>query len=177
MNALINKIKIYGEDKLTTEELLSLVFSAKKTQDEKLKIAKKLIKKGRDFTGDLRFIMDITVNELMNLGLNMEDAVRIKAISGIIKRLAYPTSLRKLELNSSTDIANLFMSELRFEKLEKVKIIILNNKNLVLKISTLSKGTSNGAMISVKDILSEPVRLKATRIVLVHNHPSRRFKT
>jgi DNA repair protein RadC len=69
------------------------------------------------------------------------------------------------------------MPELRFEKKEVVKLIILNNKNIVLKILNLSIGTSNSATISPKDILSEPIKMKANRIILVHNHPSRRFKT
>lgn len=176
MKELFQKLKIYGEDKLTTEELLSLVFTEKKTKEENLKIAKNLIENGKDFTGDLRFLIHISINELMEQGLEIEDATRLKAISGIVKRLCYPTNLEKLEMNSSTDVANLFIPELRFEKLEKVKIVILNNKNIVLKIATLSKGTTNSATISIKDILSEPVRMKATKIILVHNHPSRRFK-
>ena len=69
------------------------------------------------------------------------------------------------------------MPELRFEKSEFVKIVILSNKNEVLKIATLSIGTSSSATISPKDILSEPVKMKASKIILVHNHPSRRFKT
>ena len=75
-------------------------------------------------------------------------------------------------MNSSTDVANLFMSELRFEKKEIVKLVILNNKNIVLKIINLSTGTSSSATISPKDVLSEPIKIKANRIILVHNHPS-----
>ena len=48
----------------------------------------------------------------------------------------------------------------------------ISHKNVVLKIATISIGTSNSATITPKDILSEPVKMKATRIILVHNHPS-----
>ena len=90
----------------------------------------------------------------------------------MLKKSLYPISFKKFEMNSSADVAKFFIPELRYEKTEIVKIVILTNKNNVLKIETLSKGTSNGAMISPKDILSETIKMKATRFILVHNHPS-----
>ena len=33
-------------------------------------------------------------------------------------------------------------------------------------------GGTNFANISIKDILAEPLKMKAPRIILVHNHPS-----
>lgn len=33
-------------------------------------------------------------------------------------------------------------------------------------------GGSNFANLSVKDILEEPIKMKAPKIILVHNHPS-----
>lgn len=173
MKYLLEKLKVYGEDSLTNEELLSIVISKENTKDNNLKIAKNLIDNNKDFTGDLRFLMQISIYELMEQGLSFEQAARLKAMSGILKRLCYPISSNIIEINSSSDVANIFMPELRFEKFEIVKIVILTNKNVVIKIATLSMGTSNSATISPKDILSEPVKMKASRIILVHNHPSR----
>ena len=177
MKDLLEKLKVYGEEKLTTEELLTIIIWGQNTNDEKCKIVKNLIINNKDLTGNLRFLTQISINELMEQGLNIDEASRLKAVSGIFKRLSYPISPKSFEVNSSTDVANLFMSELRFEKIEFVKIVILTNRNKVLKVSTLSMGTSNSATVLPKDILSEPVKMKAARIILVHNHPSRRFKT
>ena len=173
MKHLFEKIRVYGEDSLTTDELLSIVISKENTKEGYLKIAKNLIDNNKDFTGDLRFLMHISIYELIEQGLSLEQAAKLKAISGLLKKLHYPISSNNIEINSSSDVANLFMSELRYERFEIVKIVILNNKNIVLKIATLSMGTSNSATISPKDILSEPVKMKASRIILVHNHPSR----
>lgn len=177
MKELFEKLKVFGEEKLTNEELLSIIIYKRNTKDNILKIAKNLIEKNKDLTGDLRFLEQITIEELIEQGLDIESAARLKAVFGIIKRLSTPISSKKLEMNSSTDVAKFFMPELRFEKKEVVKLIILNNKNVVLRILNLSIGTSNSATISPKDVLSEPIKMKANRIILVHNHPSRRFKT
>ena len=172
MKELFEKLKVFGEEKLTNEELISIIIYKRNTKDNILKIAKNLIEKNKDLTGDLRFLEQITIEELIDQGLDIELAARLKAVFGIVKRLSTPISSKKLEMNSSTDVAKFFMPELRFEKKEVVKLIILNNKNIVLKILNLSIGTSNSATISPKDILSEPIKMKANRIILVHNHPT-----
>lgn len=177
MNELIQRLKVYGEDNLTPEELIIFAIWGTRAKNKNFKTVKKLIENNKDYTGDLRFLMQITVEELMECGFSLEEATKLKSISGILKKLSFPITDKTLEMNSSTDVANFFIPELRHEKAEVVKVVILTNKNVVLKITTLSKGTSNSATVSPKDILSEPVRMKAARIILVHNHPSRRFNT
>ena len=43
---------------------------------------------------------------------------------------------------------------------------------IVLKIKNIAYGGSNFANLSIKDILVEPIKMKAPKIILVHNHPS-----
>ena len=61
---------------------------------------------------------------------------------------------------------------MRYEKREKVKLIILDNKNKILKILDISLGGTNFALIEPKEVLSEAVKMQAPKIILVHNHPS-----
>ena len=44
--------------------------------------------------------------------------------------------------------------------------------NLFLKIKNIAFGGTNFVNLSIKDIMSEPIKLKASKIILVHNHPS-----
>ena len=69
------------------------------------------------------------------------------------------------------------MQELRYEKREIVKVIILNNKNIVLRIINISLGGANFASMAPSEILAEAVKIGAPKIILVHNHPSRRPNT
>ena len=64
------------------------------------------------------------------------------------------------------------MSDLRFEKREIAKVIILNNKNIVLKIIDVAIGSGNFSNLNIRYILSETVKMNAPKIILVHNHPS-----
>ena len=64
------------------------------------------------------------------------------------------------------------MQEMRYEKKEILKLILLNNKNIVQKIIDIATGKDNTLIFDIKQILSEPIKLQIPKIVLVHNHPS-----
>ena len=55
---------------------------------------------------------------------------------------------------------------------EIAKVIILNTKNIILRIIDISLGGSNFALLEPRDVLAEAVKMQAPKIILVHNHPS-----
>ena len=68
------------------------------------------------------------------------------------------------------------MDELKFEKREKIKELILNTKNILVKIIDISYGGTDFAVMEPKDVLCEPIKMKEPKIILVHNHPSNSLK-
>ena len=64
------------------------------------------------------------------------------------------------------------MDELKLEKKEIVKVVILNSQNEIMKIQTISLGGTHSAHVEIKDILHEAIKRNATKIIIVHNHPS-----
>ena len=64
------------------------------------------------------------------------------------------------------------MQELRYEKREIMKLVILNTKNIIQKIINISLGATNNVIVEPKEILLEAIKCQANKIILVHNHPS-----
>lgn len=64
------------------------------------------------------------------------------------------------------------MEELKYEKREIAKVILLNAKNMIQKIIDISFGGTNFAMLEPKDVLYEAVKVGLSKIIIVHNHPS-----
>lgn len=64
------------------------------------------------------------------------------------------------------------MNELKLEKREIVKVIILNSQNVVIKIQNISFGGTNSANVDPKDLFAEAIKVGAPKIIMVHNHPS-----
>lgn len=61
---------------------------------------------------------------------------------------------------------------MRFEKQEILKVALLNNKNKLLKIKDVAKGGGNFVTASMKSILNEAVKIEASKLILIHNHPA-----
>jgi DNA repair protein RadC len=58
------------------------------------------------------------------------------------------------------------------DDIEKIYCIFLNTKNKVIAIEKMFDGTINHAIIYPREIIKRVILLKATAVILVHNHPS-----
>ena len=168
------KLLLYGEETLSNSELLAIIIKTGTKDKTALDLARQVMSLGSDGNhNDLRFLQEIPMNELMKIsGIGKVKAIELKAIGEIAKRMTKPINLEKICIKTKADVANLFMQELRYEKKEKLKLILLNNKNVVQKIIDIASGKDNTLIFDIKQILSEPIKLQIPKIVLVHNHPS-----
>lgn len=168
------KLELYGAEVLTNSELLAIIIKTGTKDETSVMLAQKILnlELGNE-SQDLRFLQDISIEKLMTIkGIGKVKAIQIKAIGELTKRLSKPINNMKIKVKSPGDIANLFMQELRYEKKEIMKLIILNSKNVIQKMVNISLGATNSASVEPKEILLEAIKGQANRIILIHNHPS-----
>ncbi len=168
------KLEHYGEQNLSNAELLAIIIKSGTKDESSIIIAQKILSLNTGMhSNNLRFLQDISIEEFMQIkGIGKVKAIQLKAICELTKRMARPINEQKQTIKSPKDVAEMLIPELRYEKQEIVRVIVLNNKNVVLKVATISLGGSNFACIEPRDVLSEAIKMQAPRIILVHNHPS-----
>ena len=168
------KLLTYGEAALSNSELLAIIIKTGTKNKTAIDIARQVMELSSDKeSNDLRFLQDISINDLMKIsGIGTVKAIELKALGEITKRMSKPINLNKVVLKTKADVANLLMDEMRYEKKELLKLILLNNKNIVQKILNIATGVDNSIVFDVKQILSEPLKLEIPKIIMVHNHPS-----
>ena len=168
------KLELYGEKALSNAELLAIIIKNGTKEKTSVEMANEILNLNTNQDkGDLNFLRELSLEELRNLkGIGRVKAIQIKATCELATRMSKPSNYKKIQIKSPKDVANLLMSDLRFEKREIVKIIILNNKNIVLKILDVAIGSGNFSNLNIRYILSETIRINAPKIILVHNHPS-----
>jgi len=163
---------MYGESFLSNSDLLAIIIGSGTLNETSIDLANRLLSLQPISSRNLRFLMDMSLNDLTKIkGIGRVKAIRIKAMCEIAKRLEKPI-LNDVIIRSSSDAANLLMQEMRYEKKESVRLIILNTKNKVIKIENISLGSSNYAVVEPKDILSTALKYNGDKIILIHNHPS-----
>lgn len=168
------KLLTYGEESLSNSELLAIIIKTGTKNKTALDLAREVINLGsNEDTNDLRFLQEISIQELMKInGIGQIKAIELKALGEIAKRMSKPINLTKVVIKTKEDIANLLMQEMRFEKKELLKLVMLNNQNVVQKVIDIATGKDDMLLFDIKQILAEPIKQQIPRIVLVHNHPS-----
>lgn len=168
------KLELYGEKVLSNAELLAIIIKSGTKNETSVGLAQRILKLNSNENKDeLNFLRDLSLKELMNIkGIGRVKAIQIKALCELSIRMNKPTDYKKIKIRQPSDVATILMDDLRFEKREIAKVILLNSKNIILKMLNISLGGTNFAKIEVRNILEEAIKVQAPKIILVHNHPS-----
>lgn len=165
------KLEIFGADKLSNAELLAIIIKTGTKEKTVVEIAQEILSMQK-CTDNLRFLQELSIQDFTKIkGIGKVKAIQLKAVCELTKRIEKPIDSR-IKIKNSKDVADLLMPELRYEKREIAKVLLLNSKNIVLKITDISMGGANFAYIEPKEIFEEAIKIGAPKIILVHNHPS-----
>jgi DNA repair protein RadC len=146
------------------EYLLSLTIPRVDTKP----LAKRLL---HDFGG---------IGSLLSAGA---DALRREGLSdptiGALK-IAEATALRMLEarveqqpvLSSWDALGDYLHAAMAHSKIEQVRVLFLNAKNVLIANEALWQGSVDEASVHVREVIARAIALGATAIIIVHNHPS-----
>lgn len=166
------KLELYGAEKLSNSELLAIIIKTGNKEESAVNLAQKVLTL-LEKQDNLRDLQHISIEEFMSIkGIGKVKAIQLKAICELAKRMGQPLNSNKIVIKVPQDVADLLMEELRYQKTEEARVIILNTKNVVQKIVKISQGGTNFAMIEPKEVLSDAIKMGAPKIILIHNHPS-----
>lgn len=168
------KMEMYGANNLSNSELLAIIIKCGTKEDTSVTLAQKILNlKGINGSKNLNFLQELSIQELTTIkGIGKVKAIQIIATCELAKRMSKPVNSLKIVIKDTLDVVNLLMNELRYEKREVAKLLVLDSKKVLLRVVDIALGGGNFAIIEPKIILKEPVQMGASAIILVHNHPS-----
>jgi len=156
-----------GPESLSDAELLALILRTGTVGENVTDMSNRLIK---EF--GLKELFDCSVEELKKIkGIGEGKAIQLLAIKEIVKR---KNSMRDTveKIKSARDVFNLFKEETRNHSKEHFFTVLLDTKNKIMKIEEVSIGILDATIIHPREIFKEAIKSSASRIILVHNHPS-----
>lgn len=161
----------YGASALSDAELLAVVLRTGSHGENVLKLSQRILyHSGED---GILGIHQFSVEQLMKIrGIGKVKAVQLVCISELAKRLSKATASESFSFSSPDSIANYYMEDMRHEKQEIMKLIMLNSKGKRISESDISKGTVNISVITPREIFIEALQRQAVAIIVMHNHPS-----
>jgi DNA repair protein RadC len=159
----------YGPGVCSAAELLAIHLRTGTPERSALGIGELLLK---EFSG-LRGVACATIEELSRIkGVGEVKAVQIVAAVEMSKRLAVLDNEERPAIHSPQDVATLLMPELRDLKKEYLKSLLLDSKNRVMRIHTVSIGILDSSLVHPREVFKDAILASSASIIVAHNHPS-----
>ena len=124
--------------------------------------------------GSLNAVLREPPSGLMRVrGVGRGLAARIRAARDVGRRYwAAERQTPRLYLSGPDDVAELLLHEMSGLDREHFRAILLDTKNRILGLRTISIGSLNSSVVHAREVFKAAVAESAQAIVLVHNHPS-----
>lgn len=129
------KLELYGAKRLTNAELLAIIIKTGTKENTSVQLAQQILNLNHT-KEELNFLKDLEIEDFMKIkGIGKVKAIQLKAVCELTNRMATPLNYRQAVIRKPEDLANILMQELRFEKIEIVKVVLLNSRNRIMKIA------------------------------------------
>lgn len=162
----------YGPEHLTNTELLAILLRTGTKGMNSLELARNILQT-QSGEEDILNIHNLTMQKLKKIkGIGKVKAIQIICLSELAKRLAKTNAKEGLIFNLPSSIAEYYMEEMRHQKQEQMKLLMLNTKSKLIGESNISKGTVNASLVSPRELFIEALECGAVSIIMMHNHPS-----
>lgn len=105
-------------------------------------------------------------------GLKKSEQNKVYALSELTNRLIAQGTKTCDTVIGPDSAAEILMPMFRYLTKEHFAILLLDTRNHVLAIPTISIGSLNASIVSPKEVFNEALKYPVAHMILVHNHPS-----
>ena len=159
-----------GAVSLSDAELIAILLRTGNASESAVDLAKKVLASSGN---SLNTLSGMSLRDLSQIkGIGQAKAISLLTAFEIGKRIRTEKVEQRPQIQSSLDVVNLMQNKIAFLDHEEFWVIYLNNANLILKAVQISKGGITSTEVDTRIVMQEAVVLKATQIILCHNHPS-----
>lgn len=166
-----------GVDALTDVELLAILLGTGNAgkRESVLDLAARvlmMLDAGTEDAAVLRNLAQVAPQELCRIeGVGPAKASRILAAVELGKRMAAERP-RRLVVKGPEDVAGMLIRRMRYLDREHFQVVLLNTKNRVLGVQTVSVGGLDTSLVHPREVFKPCVKRSAASVILAHNHPS-----
>ncbi|HIE56900.1 MAG TPA: JAB domain-containing protein [Anaerolineales bacterium] len=158
-----------GAQSLSNAELIAILLRVGVPGENAVQVGQRLLQT----FGGLRGLHRTSFDEVCaQHGIGEAKTAQIKAAIELGRRLTLESPDERPAISSPADAASLVQYEMSALEQEELRVLLLDTRNRVLKISTVYRGSLNSSQVRVGEVFKDAIRSNAAAIIVVHNHPS-----
>jgi DNA repair protein RadC len=158
-----------GPSALSSAELMGILFGIGTREKTAVELASEVISE----SGDLFGLYNVSVHDLVKMhGIGEAKACIILAAVEFGKRLGRVRNPGRPMISSPADVEGLLRGRIANLDRENFVAVLLNTKNEVLEVTTVSVGTLSASLVHPREVFKPAIRASAASVILAHNHPS-----
>ena len=161
---------IEGESvrELSDIELLAVILGTGTKDSDVLELSADMIKK----SGGLSALARCGIREIAaERGVGLKKAVKVQAAFEIGRRVITDRPDLK-QISTPLAVWELLLPATAGSQKEEFRLLVINNKNMLLKKSVISIGTITEAIVHPREVFRDAIREGGSGIIVTHNHPS-----
>jgi len=163
------RLKRFGPEALSAQELLALIIGRGVSKKSVMTIAQELLSR----FGNIKAISEATLEDLSQIkGIGLAKAAQIKACFELGKRQDLEPEIKDFDIKDPQSVVKAIRASIKDKAKEHFKLILLNARNKIIGISTISIGTLNASLVHPREVFKDAISHNAYSVVLAHNHPS-----
>jgi DNA repair protein RadC len=163
------RLQRFGPEALSAQELLALIIGRGIPKKSVMNIAQELLAR----FGNIKNIGQATIEELSQIkGIGLAKAAQIKACFELGKREDLEPELKNFDIKGPEAVVKAVRAGIKDKAKEHFKLILLNPRNKIIGISTISVGTLTASLVHPREVFKDAITHNAASVVLAHNHPS-----
>jgi DNA repair protein RadC len=158
-----------GPDALLEHELVEYLLALALPRRDTKPLAKKLIKE----FGSFGALLSADAAAIARVGDVTEGAAAaIKIAEAAALRLLQSRVEGRPVLGSWQSLLDYLHADMAHRPVERVRVLFLNAKNMLVRNEALSEGSVDEAAVYVREVIRRALEYHASALILVHNHPS-----
>jgi DNA repair protein RadC len=158
-----------GADALKDSELIAILLRTGMKGTSAIQIGEQLVHQFKSLDNLSR----ASIEDLRQVkGIGRDKAIALKAAFTLAQRMAREIKGESPVLDNPELIADYLREENRGYQVEHFQVVLLNTRRRLIRVEKLTIGTLDTTLIDPREVFKPAIALKASSLVLVHNHPS-----
>ncbi len=163
------RLERLGATALSDRELLAMILRSGPRGVDVLSMSGQLL----DAAGSLAALLRWSAEDFMQIrGIGKVKALQLLAVMDFAKRILEQENNDITAFDSPEVVARHFRPLVAGAEVEHFWVLCLDRKNRLLRRVEATKGTATNSLVHAREVFRDAIKLSATAIIAVHNHPS-----